>query len=413
MHNHHSAAFDGKKSPQELVLQRPLTECASTLIGMTYEEDFLIEIRGTAYLYPEVGGLTHVVSSLVNGTPHHYRAKSIKHITPLKVGVEHCGHLLKAYDPSDTLAPPILKELDDGIPSEVEGEVDKAFEGKVSQGPTTDMSQVGPPAAWVREHGGTPGCPACGEKRGKAIHNAARKRRCDKWLKDQRERLVGEGEQGSVEGEPGSGSTAAPKVSSEARSSEDAGDPSVPYEQIPDEEMSPGYFEGEQPMEIDKGVVDEAAPMSVELLESLHPRLDAPEGFTSAGEELGAPKLAKVANAVLIEKNTVFPEPVQMCGSKVWLAKMKSALSELDGCPLDVSSAMEGRRTELGSMDSHKAGRIVSAEEAHSFAKKHGIRIMFALSVAPFLAALLVVKQCVPSFRRCRPQAGAPSQKRL
>ena len=146
---------------------------------------------------------------------------------------------------------------------------------------------------------------------------------------------------------------------------------------------------GEQPMEIDKGVVEEAEPMNVEpesvssersrvprRLESLHPRLDAPEGFTSAVEEPDAPKLAKVVNAVLIEKNTVFPEQVKMCGSKVWLAKMKSALSELDGCPLDVSSAMEGRRTELGSMDSHKAGRIVSADEAHSFAKKHGIRII-------------------------------------
>ncbi|CAE7318825.1 unnamed protein product [Symbiodinium sp. CCMP2592] len=382
MHNHHSAAFDGKKSPQELVLQRPLAECASTLIGMTVLAELPDSMKKTslsrfveaAYLYPEVGGLTHVVSSMVNGTPHHYRAKSIKHITPLKVGMEHCGHLLKAYDPSDTLAPPILKELDDGIPSEVEGEVDKAFEGKVSQGPTTDMSQVGPPAAWVREHGGTPGCPACGEKRGKANHNAACKRRYDKWLKDQRERLVVEGEQETVGGEPGSssGSTAAPKVSSEARSSEDAGvplasapslkrpktshettglegeepsaaskpdvidvemfeDPSIPYENIPDEEMPPGYFEDEQPMEIDKGVAEEAAAMNVES-----------ESFTSACEEASAPKLAKVVNAVLIEKNTVYPEQVQMCGSKVWLAKMKSALSELDGCPLDVSSAMEG-----------------------------------------------------------------------
>ncbi|CAE7648750.1 unnamed protein product, partial [Symbiodinium sp. CCMP2592] len=371
MHNHHSAAFDGKKSPQELVLQRPLAECASTLIGMTVLAELPDSMKKTslsrfveaAYLYPEVGGLTHVVSSMVNGTPHHYRAKSIKHITPLKVGMEHCGHLLKAYDPSDTLAPPILKELDDGIPSEVEGEVDKAFEGKVSQGPTTDMSQVGPPAAWVREHGGTPGCPACGEKRGKANHNAACKRRYDKWLKDQRERLVVEGEQKTVGGEPGSrsGSTAAPKVSSEARSSEDAGvplvsapslkrpktshettglegeepsaaskpdvidvemfeDPSIPYENIPDEEMPPGYFEDEQPMEIDKGVAEEAAAMNVES-----------ESFTSAFEEASAPKLAKVVNAVLIEKNTVYPEQVQMCGSKVWLTKMKSALSELDG----------------------------------------------------------------------------------
>ena len=55
---------------------------------------------------------------------------------------------------------------------------------------------------------------------------------------------------------------------------------------------------------------------------------------------------------------------------------MKSALSALDGCPLDVSSAMEGRRTELASMDSHKAGRIVSADEAHAFAKKHGVKII-------------------------------------
>ena len=438
MHNHHSAAFDGKKSPQELVLQRPLPECASTLIGMTVLAELPDSMKKTslsrfveaAYLYPEAGGLTHVVSSMVNGTPHHYRAKSIKHITPLKVGFEHCEHLLKVYDPSDTLAPPILKELDDGIPSEVQGEVDKAFEGKVSQGPTTDMSQVGPPAAWVREHGGTPGCPACGEKRGKANHNAACKRRYDKWLKDQRERLVGDGEQESVGDEPGSGSTTAQKVSSEARSSEDAGvpvvsapslkrpktshgstdlegeepsaaskpdvidvemfeDPSIPYENIPDEEMPPGYFEGEQPMEVEKEVVDGTEPMSVESqevpsepsrvpkrLEALHPRLDAPEGFTSAVGELEAPKMAKVVNAVLIEKNTVFPEQVQMCGSKVWLAKMKSALSELDGCPLDVSSAMDGRRTELKSMDSHKAGRIVSADEAHAFAKKHGIRII-------------------------------------
>eukprot|EP00439_Symbiodinium_sp_Y106_P010721 s16367_g1.t1 len=252
---------------------------------------------------------------MVNGTPHHYRAKSIKHITPLKVGFEHCGHLLKVYDPSDTLASPILKELDDGIPSEVQGEVDKAFEGKVSQGPTTDMSQVGPPAAWVREHGGTPGCPACGEKRGKANHNAACKRRYDKWLKDQRERLVGDGEQDSVGDEPGSGSTTAQKVSSEARSSEDAGDPSIPYENIPDEEMPLGYFDGEQPMEVEKEVIDGTEPMSVELLEALHSRLDAPEGFTNDVGELEAPKLAKVVNAVLIEKNTVFPEQVQVCGS--------------------------------------------------------------------------------------------------
>ncbi|CAE7921277.1 unnamed protein product, partial [Symbiodinium sp. KB8] len=198
------------------------------------------------------------------------------------------------YDPKDTLAPPILKELEDGIPDEVEGEVDKAFEGKVSQGPTTDMSQVGPPAAWVREHGGTPGCPACGEKRGKANHNAACKRRYDKWLKDQRARLVGDGERVSGESEPGSGSGVAPKMSSEARSSEDAGvleasapllkrpktsdgsadeapsaeskpevidvemfeDPSVPYEQFQDEEMPPGYTEEEQPMEVEREVVE-------------------------------------------------------------------------------------------------------------------------------------------------------------
>ena len=205
MHNHHSAAFDGRKSPQELVLQRPLPECGSSLIGMTVLAELPDSMKSSslsrfveaAYLYPEVGGSTHVVSSFVEGTPQHYRAKSIKHITPLKVGIEPCEHLLKVYDPSDTLAPPILKESEDGIIEGVQGEVDAAFEGKVSQGPTTDMSRVGPPAAWVREHGGTLGCPACGEKRGKANHNAACKQRYDRWLKGQRDRLVAAKEPGS------------------------------------------------------------------------------------------------------------------------------------------------------------------------------------------------------------------------
>ena len=359
MHNHHSAAFDGSKSPQELVLQRQLPECASTLIGMTVLAELPDSMKKTslsrfveaAYLYPEVGGLTHVVSSLVNGMPQHYRAKSIKHITPLKVGFEHCEHLLKVYDPTDTMAPPILKELEDGIPMEVQGEVDKAFEGKVSQGPTTDMSRVGPPAAWVREHGGTPGCPACGEK-GKANHNAACKQRYDKWLKDQRERLVVEGEPGLVEGKPEPGMSNAPKVSSEARSSEDAGvpsvgapllkrpktsdgrpsvaseseeptavskpdvvdvemfeDPRIPDEQVPDEEMPPGYLEGEEPMEIEKEAMEGPEPMNVEsgdglpsvgdvpvepsrvprrLEQVLHHRLDAPEGLSRAVGEYEA-----------------------------------------------------------------------------------------------------------------------------
>ena len=265
-----------------------------------------------AYLYPEVGGLTHLVSSLVEGTPQHYRAKSIKRITPLKVGIEHCEHLLKVYDPSDTLAPPILKESEDGIPEGVQGEVDAAFEGKVSQGPTTDMSRVGPPAAWVREHGGTLGCPAYAEKRGKANHNAACKQRYDRWLKSQRDRLVASKEPGSagvapelgparVIPEPGSGSASSVPVPSEGRSSVDAGvpgvtppllkrhrtheqsgsgsvdrpgegstaaskpevidvdmqdDPSIPYENIADAEMDPGFFEGEAPIKVEQGAVE-------------------------------------------------------------------------------------------------------------------------------------------------------------
>ena len=267
MHNHHSAAFDGRKFAQELVLQRPLPECGSSLIGMTVLAELPDSMKSSslsrfveaAYLYPEVGGLTHVVSSLVEGTPQHYRAKSIKHITPLKVGIEHCEHLLKVCDPSDTLAPPILKESEDGIPEGVQGEVDAAFEGKVSQGPTTDVSRVGPPAAWVREHGGTLGCPACGEKRGKANRNAACKQRYDRWLKGQRDRLVAAKEPGSdgvapelgparrmvasdepgsagvapelgparVVPEPGSGSAPSVPVPSEGRSSVDAGVPGV------------------------------------------------------------------------------------------------------------------------------------------------------------------------------------------
>ena len=83
----------------------------------------------------------------------------------------------------------------------------------------------------------------------KANHNAACKRRYDKWLKDQRERLVGDGEQESVGDEPGSGSTTAQKVSSEARSSEDAGVPVVSAPSLKRPKTSHGStgLEGEEP----------------------------------------------------------------------------------------------------------------------------------------------------------------------
>ena len=198
---------------------------------------------------------------------------------------------------------------------------------------------------------------------------------------------------------PGEGSTAASKP--EVIDVEMQDDPSIPYENIADTEMDPGFFEGEAPMEVEQGVVegneavgmdlgddfprmgdlfDEAsdlpmrAPRRLEQL--LHPRLDVPEGLVPVIGEEKAPKLVRLVNSVLISKNAKFPESLKMCGSQVWLAKPSSVLSEVDGCPLDVQLAIEGRRTELVSMDSHKAGRIVSADEARSFASKHGVRII-------------------------------------
>ena len=37
---------------------------------------------------------------------------------------------------------------------------------------------------------------------------------------------------------------------------------------------------------------------------------------------------------------------------------------------------MEGRRTELQSMTAHKAGKVVGADEAHKFAREHGVKII-------------------------------------
>ena len=203
---------------------------------------------------------------------------------------------------------------------------------------------------------------------------------------------------GSVD-RPGEGSAAAWKP--EVTDVEMQDDPSIPYENIADTEMDPGFFEGEAPMEVEQGVeegneavgidlgdelprmadlFDEApglpmhAPRRLEQV--LHPRLDVPEGLVPVIGEEKAPKLVRLMNSVLIPKNAVFPESLKMCGSQVWLAKPSSVLSEVDGCPLDVQLAIEGRRTELMSMDSHKAGRIVSADEARSFASKYGVRII-------------------------------------
>ena len=198
---------------------------------------------------------------------------------------------------------------------------------------------------------------------------------------------------------PGEGSTAASKP--EVIDVEMQDDPSIPYENIVDTEMDPGFFEGEAPMEIEQGLVegneavgmdlgydlprmgdlfDEASELPMRaprrLEQVLHPRLDVPEGLVPAKGEEKAPKLVRLVNSVLISKYARFPESLKMCGSQVWLAKPSSVLSEVDGCPLDVQLAIEGRRTELVSMDSHKAGRIVSADEARSFASTHGVRII-------------------------------------
>ena len=198
---------------------------------------------------------------------------------------------------------------------------------------------------------------------------------------------------------PGEGSAAASKP--EVIDVEMQDDPSIPYENIADTEMDQGFFEGEAPMEVEQGVVegneavgmdlgddlprmgdlfDEASELPMRaprrLEQVLHPRLDVPEGLVPAIGEEKAPKLVRLVNSVLISKNARFPESLKMCGSQVWLAKPSSVLSEVDGCPLDVQLAIEGRRTELVSMDSRKAGRIVSADEARSFASKHGVRII-------------------------------------
>eukprot|EP00439_Symbiodinium_sp_Y106_P004369 s15698_g1.t1 len=146
-------------------------------------------------------------------------------------------------------------------------------------------------------------------------------------------------------------------------------------------------------MEVEKEVIDGTEPMSVEsqevpsepsrvprLLEALHPRLDAPEGFTSAVGELEAPKLAKIVNAVLIEKNTVFPEQVQVCESKVWLAKMKNALSELDGCPLDVVNGKEAVRARCVVQDVAKGSTASSLGLSATTPSLEALRTLLAIA---------------------------------
>ncbi|CAE7664210.1 unnamed protein product, partial [Symbiodinium microadriaticum] len=44
-------------------------------------------------------------------------------------------------------------------------------------------------------------------------------------------------------------------------------DPSIPCEQFPDEEMPPGYFEDEQPMDVEKEVVERPEPMGVDQMD--------------------------------------------------------------------------------------------------------------------------------------------------
>ena len=230
-------------------------------------------------------------------------------------GFKHCMHLLVEYDSSSSLQAPPVKEKDDG-PTRIEGDVDPVFEGKVTEGPTKDLSKTGPPAAWVREHGGTPGCPACGPKRGKATHNAACKRRYDEWLKNQRKRLEKPpqlGEQGGTSVDAGVSERNEPRderahgESTEAlptpllkrpRRAEDTSvmegmeedcpvsqshpevvnvdadmpefeDPSTPYEDIADDEVLEGEAEDDDDMGHDEGMEVDSEPRVPRCLEEL------------------------------------------------------------------------------------------------------------------------------------------------
>ena len=103
----------------------------------------------------------------------------------------------------------------------------------------------------------------------------------------------------------------------------------------------------------------------------LDPRIDVPQGPTKMVGSEESPKLAHVTN-----KNSTCQESMKLCGSKVWLARPTSVLSEIDGCPLDVDKTMEGRRTELQSMNAHKVGKVVGADEAQRFAREHRVKII-------------------------------------
>ena len=144
---------------------------------------------------------------------------------------------------------------------------------------------------------------------------------------------------GSVD-RPGEGSAAASKP--EVIDVEMQDDPSIPFENIADTEMDPGFFEGEAPMEVEQGVeegneavgmdlgdelprmgdlFDEAPELPMRaprrLEQVLHPRLDVPEGLVPAIGEEKAPKLVRLINSVLIPKNAMFPGSLKMCGSQV------------------------------------------------------------------------------------------------
>ena len=357
----------GSASPLQLILgERALVPQSAVFSSVCFAEvpEALQEkaedqrYLPSAYLYPEVNGLGHRVSTrLADGTVVTFTATSVKFLKETLFQPDFCPELI--FWRGD----------------QAQGQVELPAEGDAVEVLAQPMKPGfhNPPVQWYRDHGPTDGCYACeGLRRGLGtkgrVHSAKCKARYHDWVQAQRRSL----EEGVPQGD-------------------EVGRLPMDVDYEPGEAMSDGYEptigrDGSDIMDEDfdfanPGDPSEEEPMQTEQYVEVFTSSPQEDVLGAMPRELGIQENQGLSEGILAplyvqkEFSAKEVESYQLGGRQVYLLPPSKATTE-EHQPLDIEKTVKGRRRELEAMNNLGFGKVVSAEEARQFAETHGLKII-------------------------------------
>ena len=394
-HNHFgvgSIDHDGaRRSPHELALQKDLPRPEISLFGSIVHAVVTDAIRDmvqpglrfvvAAYLYPDFGGLGHVVSTLNLRNEVFQFVTKVKPLTQLCWDQRFCMEVLSKIDARDKIA---------DIPAApgTEEVVDLSEQ----------LRHNGPPKPWVDEYGPTSECTACNSvnRRGKN-HSVACKRRYTEWLKQQRSEMrepiaqpdSAHGQQqfqgdGSLESKKPDVPLVLPDPQSHptgGRRTVGKQPPTLVVEEVDDDDMEVVEDPHEDPHSENEpaiapgphfGDVEMGGPSDAEMFDVWKMLSPSPEEDWMQEQEPGVMYPFYIPVKGESFKSTAY----ELCNHKIFMIRPTKTLSEDFGESFEVADAERGRVTELDAMNRTNFGTILTEEQAKLLAAERGEKII-------------------------------------